>query len=249
MPNVRLLLDHFTPIKTRGPSEIIVDQFRQAVETDMLRPGQKLPPERLLAERFGTGTGPVQEAMQRLRFCRLVSFEPPDRYHLLKAKKRTLLRMFAHLENLQPPSYPSLMEVRLALESASLRRLTASRGKLPLDGLKEAMALHAEAVEAGEGGEEEDALVHFALSEVDGDPTTGTVMGQLLPDLVRLGQEYNVFRGTRGAELVEEHRQLLSCLDERNPDGALDVLVRSTRNSINVYDTSQTREREIAEGR
>jgi GntR family transcriptional repressor for pyruvate dehydrogenase complex len=48
------------------PGEVIAARIQELIVSDVLRPGDRVPPERALAERFGVGRGHVREALKRL---------------------------------------------------------------------------------------------------------------------------------------------------------------------------------------
>ena len=53
-------------------SEIIVDQIRLLMRQGQLKPGDRLPPERDLCERFGVSRVPVRAALRMLESSGLV---------------------------------------------------------------------------------------------------------------------------------------------------------------------------------
>ncbi|HXV97259.1 MAG TPA: GntR family transcriptional regulator, partial [Anaerolineae bacterium] len=56
--------------------EQITEQIQKLVMDGSLRPGDKLPPERELAERFGVSRTAVREAVKALREKGLVEIQP-----------------------------------------------------------------------------------------------------------------------------------------------------------------------------
>src|SRR3984957_5061943 len=62
----------FRPVSTGRISEIIVDQIRALMRQGQLKPGDRLPPERDLCERFGVSRVTVREALRMLESSGLV---------------------------------------------------------------------------------------------------------------------------------------------------------------------------------
>ena len=57
----------FKPIKPKKVSSQIADQIRSSILAGEFNPGDKLPPERELAELFGVSRPSVREALTSLR--------------------------------------------------------------------------------------------------------------------------------------------------------------------------------------
>jgi GntR family transcriptional repressor for pyruvate dehydrogenase complex len=62
----------FTPIKPKKVSTQIAEQIRTSVLAGEFNPGEKLPPERELAEMFGVSRPSVREALNILASSGLV---------------------------------------------------------------------------------------------------------------------------------------------------------------------------------
>ena len=56
----------FKQLKTKKFNEQIIDQIKKLIEDGTLKKGDKLPPERLLAEQFGSSRASIREAMSAL---------------------------------------------------------------------------------------------------------------------------------------------------------------------------------------
>lgn len=57
---------HLTPIKAVAAYELVANQIQRAVQMGLLLPGDKLPPERALAEQLGVARMTVREAIRVL---------------------------------------------------------------------------------------------------------------------------------------------------------------------------------------
>lgn len=64
--------DLLTPVNDRRISALIVDQVRALIHEGKLRPGDRLPPEREMCERFGVSRVTVREALRVLEASGLV---------------------------------------------------------------------------------------------------------------------------------------------------------------------------------
>jgi DNA-binding FadR family transcriptional regulator len=54
----------------------VVEQLSKLIQEGTLRPGEKLPPERQMAQHFGVARGPVREALRALALAGLITIVP-----------------------------------------------------------------------------------------------------------------------------------------------------------------------------
>jgi len=62
------MLNSLKKISIDNPVDIIIDQIRSLISSGEVKPGEKLPPERKLAEHLGVSRGQVREALSKLQF-------------------------------------------------------------------------------------------------------------------------------------------------------------------------------------
>jgi GntR family transcriptional repressor for pyruvate dehydrogenase complex len=65
----------YRPVKTPRAFENVCDQIRAQLESGALQHGDKLPPERELAERFGVSRNVLREALRSLEIAGLISLK------------------------------------------------------------------------------------------------------------------------------------------------------------------------------
>ena len=62
------MLDNLNKIELKNPVDLIISQIRDLISAGHIKPGEKLPPERKLAEHLGVSRGQVREAINKLQF-------------------------------------------------------------------------------------------------------------------------------------------------------------------------------------
>ena len=104
-------------IRQRRLSDNIVEQLETMILEGTLQPGQRLPPERALAEQFGVSRPSLREAVQRLAAKGLlISRQGGGNFvteHLGASFSDPLIRL---LEN-RPEAHRDLLEFRRTLEA------------------------------------------------------------------------------------------------------------------------------------
>ena len=70
------VLNNFKEIQVVSPSDKIIEQIRELISSGQIKPGDKLPPERKLSEKFGVGRSYVRNAIRKLEFYGIVKTLP-----------------------------------------------------------------------------------------------------------------------------------------------------------------------------
>jgi DNA-binding transcriptional regulator YhcF (GntR family) len=113
----------FVPIKHRRLSDQVSEQIQGRIVSGELRSGDKLPPERELAESFGVSRGAVREALRNLERTGLVSLQAGSRggAFIGEGDPSLIGDSFRNLYQLGSVSIDDLTEARLWLASTVVR--------------------------------------------------------------------------------------------------------------------------------
>jgi len=108
----------FNPVNDRRISELIVDQVRLLIRQQQLNPGDRLPPERELCERFGVSRVTVREALRVLEANGLLEIRVGARggAFVTTPSKERVGEGIADLLTLSAVSAAEATEARLILE-------------------------------------------------------------------------------------------------------------------------------------
>ncbi len=166
--------------------ELVVRHVEQLLVGGGLRPGDRLPSERALAEQLGVGRPSVREALKVLEALGVVRSSPGQgrgsaAVVVARPGEAIGAAMRLHVATSSLP-VDDLVETRVLLESASVRAL-AERVQRDGDGvLAGPRALLAAMADPGlppEKFHELDAAFHVALATAAGNTVTAVVMGAL----------------------------------------------------------------------
>ena len=114
--SINLVADQLRRVEVRSPSELIVEQLRDLIMQGVLKPGQKLPSERIMAERFGVSRGIVREALRRMEFYGVVRTLPQSGTVLENLGATTLVFLMDNLLEMPGNDFGTLAEARLMVE-------------------------------------------------------------------------------------------------------------------------------------
>jgi DNA-binding FadR family transcriptional regulator len=113
---------------TQSKRSAVIDGILSAVRSGQMKPGDRLPSERELAERFGAGRNAVREALAALRVAGLVESRPGDGHFVRPIQGLDGLRaQVLNLLEISDNPFDAL-EARSILEPA-IARLAVSRAE------------------------------------------------------------------------------------------------------------------------
>ncbi len=176
------------PVERTRTYEVILRQVEELLTSGRLRPGDRLPPERALAEQLGVSRPSVREALKVLEALGVVETtggQGRDSGAVVVARPGTAIgaAMRIHVATHGLP-IADLVDTRALLEAAAMRRLARRIATEP-DGvelLAPAEALLAEMKDPDlrpERFHHLDAAFHLALAEAAGNVVVHVVMASL----------------------------------------------------------------------
>ena len=95
---------------------LIIIGIRDLINFKSLEPGDKLPSERMLSEKFEVSRSNVREAIQKLEFYGLLKSRPQSGTFVANIGVTALNGMIEDILRLDEPDFKSLVETRILLE-------------------------------------------------------------------------------------------------------------------------------------
>ena len=210
--------------KTRIYHEI-VDQIRGLIAAGRIKPGDRLPPERELAELFKASRNSVRDAIRVLEQMGLIESRQGDGTYVRSVSVEQLTEPLALLLLQSRTQMRELWEVRRVLEPALAEFAAARITDEELAELDAILEQQRRKVEAGFIALEEDTAFHNGIAEA----ARNTVMLRALDtlvDLLRQSRERSLQQHDRPAYSLAGHRRILAALRRRDPDGARTEMLR-----------------------
>ncbi|MCG8381520.1 MAG: FCD domain-containing protein [Gammaproteobacteria bacterium] len=211
----------FKPIKAQRVFEQVVDQIRAQIASGTLKPGDKLPPERELAETFSISRNAVREALRTMEMSGTIRLVKGVRggAFITEGDPSFLANGLRDMLLLGSITFKDLAEARLWVESIACRvvceRATEEHFRELEDNIEESIEL------AKQQRYEEKDLVgiefHNILAAATGNPVL-VLNVKMLMDMMR-----NFARQVppqEGMETIEARKKLVRDLRSRDPDKA-----------------------------
>jgi len=203
------MLDNFSEIQVEAPSDKIIRQIRSLITSGQLKPGDKLPPERKLAEKFGVGRSVVRDAIRKLEFYGIVKTQPQSGTVIAGMGIVALEGLITDVLNIEETDFNSLVETRVLLEVNAAGKAAERRTPDDIIVLKKALDAYIAKVSQGESAVEEDLLFHIKIAEASGNKVLKSLMLIITPDIVKNFTRLNVCKDDRVERTVQEHQKIL----------------------------------------
>tara|TARA_R110002072_G_scaffold284316_1_gene448313 strand:- start:713 stop:1429 length:717 start_codon:yes stop_codon:yes gene_type:complete len=214
-------MDDFTPVRTERTFEIIANGIRDRIRDGNLRPGDKLPPERELAQQLGTSRNALREALRSLEHAGLISLSKGARggAFITDGDPSAVAQSMEDLMYLGGAGLADVTEARLSIETAIVE-IAAAKGTLAdfnrLD-------MNIDRVEALTEARDMDAKAdlnmefHVLLAEATGNPVLVLIMRTLM-DLLRSVHRPVTAEDT--ADIIKSRRRFMQLLRAREAAAA-----------------------------
>jgi len=210
------MLDNFSTIKVEAPSDKIIRQIRALISSGQLNPGDRLPPERKLAEKFGVGRSVVRDAIRKLEFYGIVRTQPQSGTLIAGMGIVALEGLITDVLNIEESDFQSLVETRVLLEVNAAGRAAERRTGDDIISLKKSLVAYEKKVNAGLSAVEEDLLFHIKIAEASGNKVLKSLMLIITPDIVKNFTTLNVCSDNRSDKTIIEHRKILRYIIEQD---------------------------------
>jgi GntR family transcriptional repressor for pyruvate dehydrogenase complex len=211
-------------VKSSRLYEQIVQQVEESILKGQLKPGDQLPAERDLAQRFGVSRTAVREAVKTLREKGLVeaysgrgTFVTNGTSNAIRQSLDLMIRI-----NQQEGS-ANLAELRMVLEP-EIAGLAASRIEDQLlSTMREAVALMDRNLHDPDAYVEADLDFHLALAEAVGNPLILSLLDSIV--ILLREQRSRIFNVDGGPERGQfHHKRILAAVEKRNPESAREAM-------------------------
>ncbi len=206
------IIETFTAIKVESPADKIIRQLKQLISSGQLKPGDKLPPERILAERFGVGRSYVREAILKLEFYGLLKTSPQSGTYVAGLSIKILESLLGDVINLNKDDFGALIEARYYMELNSIKLAAQRRTDADLAEIEAALIDHERKASKGLNAFEEDMVFHIKIAAATKNQVIESMMLIVVPDLIRTIVENNVCGTDRSTRAVVEHKNILDAI-------------------------------------
>ena len=198
----------------------IISQLRDYIEFKNLEPGDKLPSERMLSERFGVSRSNIREAIQRLEFFGILKSRPQSGTFIADIGRVAMSGMLDDILRLEDPDFKSLVETRILLELRTVELAAERRTDEDLEKMERALDAYESKVLSDQEAVEEDLLFHLAISKASKNATMNTFMLIITPEIITNFEKYHVCDSNLSKKGIKEHWDIFEAIRDQDPKRA-----------------------------
>ncbi|TCC28370.1 FadR/GntR family transcriptional regulator [Kribbella sindirgiensis] len=204
------------PVPRSRLYEQVADQISTWIIENDLLPGDRLPPERELAQRLGVSRATLSQALVALEVIGAVMVRHGDGTVLTdRARTAPVMEAIrAHADRL-----PEIIEARDALESKLAALAASRRTDGDLTAIRSALETMERDIEAGGRGVEGDEAFHGAVTAAARSGLLAKMM-TAIHDLIRETRLESLSQPGRPRESLAGHRKVADAIAAGDPDAA-----------------------------
>ena len=214
-------MDDFAPVRAERTFEIIANKVRDQIRDGKLRTGDKLPPEREMAQQLGTSRNALREALRSLEHAGLISLHKGARggAFITDGNPSAVAQSMEDLMHLGGINLANVTEARLAIETAIVEIAAAKGTTAAFEALDRNIDKVEELTQARDM-DAKDALnmeFHVLLAEATGNPVLVLMMRTLM-DLLR--SVHRPITAEDTVDIIRSRRRFMRLLRDRQAAAA-----------------------------
>lgn len=195
----------------------IISKIGELINFKNLEPGDKLPSERMLSEKFGVTRSNVREAIQKLEFYGILDSIPQSGTFVANIGVIAMNGMIEDILRLEDPDFKALVETRILLELKTVRLAALRRSDEDLEKIKAALDAYSKKVLKGEDAVQEDLLFHLAIAKASGNSIMNNFMLIITPEIITNFEKYHVCDKNLANRGIEEHNNIYNAIKVQDP--------------------------------
>lgn len=222
----------------RKLSHEVFDRLRTMITSGELGPGDAMPSERDLMERFGVGRPAIREAMQALANMGLIAITHGERARVQQLTARSIFQQMDVTANIllsaSPDSLEHLKQARLFFERGMVQAAAARATVQDVERLRATLDQQAQAIENADAFIAADMRFHTQIAAISGNPIFEAVSEAMLGWLRQYHTEMLSWTGRQNVTLTE-HDAILQHIANHEPERAEQAMIRHLDRSSALY--------------
>jgi DNA-binding FadR family transcriptional regulator len=208
-----------TPIKKTRVAEEVADRIRTLMLDGTFPPGEPLPSERHLAERFGVSRGSIRDALRTLETIGLLETRHGQGTFPHELSVERLVAPLASVMAYRSDLQDELLDVRRMFEPAVARAAALRATDEDLTDLERILETQRQKLKSGQSAIAEDTAFHAILARATRNRVVMSIMATL-NDLLVESRTQSLRQKGRPARSMDGHEAVVAALRRRDAEGA-----------------------------
>lgn len=204
--------------------KLIIAEIKSLINLKNLEPGEKLPSERLLAERINVTRGSIRNAIQKLEYYGILKSMPQSGTFIADIGRTAMNGMIDQILTLPTPDFKSLVETRIFLELKIVKFAAARHTEADMVAIEDAQKNYREKTLVGEDSVAEDLLFHLAIAKAAHNASLNRLMLSITPQIITDFEKYHVCKNNTAVSAIDEHQAIVSAIRAKNPTLAEEMM-------------------------
>lgn len=214
---MKSLIENITAIKLESPVDKIIGQLKHLIISGQLKPGDRLPAERVLSESFGVGRSYIREAILKLEFYGLLRTNPQSGTYVSGLSINVIDNIISDIIKFNKDDFNALIEARCHLELTAVKLAAERRSAEDLEEIKSALEDYENKLSNGANNAvEEDMIFHIKIAKASKNSVVESMILILIPDLIKNIVESKICGENRGKIAIAEHRKILEAIEKQD---------------------------------
>ncbi|MGB5419314.1 FadR/GntR family transcriptional regulator [Algibacter sp.] len=204
----------------------IISEIRDIINYKNLEPGDRLPSERMLAEKLEVSRGSLRVAIQKLEFYGVLESIPQSGTFVTNIGVTAINGIIKNLLRLEDPDFKSLVETRILLELKTASLAALRRTDEDLEEMSVALQAYKTKVLKNENAVQEDLLFHLAIAKASRNSSMNSLMLMITPGIITNFERYHVCDDGLSLRGINEHQEIFEAIKSQNSKLAREKMKR-----------------------
>jgi len=214
----------FEVVRRNKVYEVVAKQIERLVQ-EKLKPGDKLPSERELAEMLQVSRSSIRDAIRSLELMGLVEPRQGAGTIVRERLAESTVNPFANALKRRQELVSELLDFRKMLEPPLAARAATHASSDEISEMEEILQRQEGKVSHGEAAVDEDAELHYSIALASGNSVVLKVL-DILMDLLRDTRERSLQVPGRQQKSLAGHRRIIAAIKRRDAEAAKSAMRR-----------------------
>lgn len=211
--------------------DLIIKQIQDQLRDGSLKPGEKIPSERVLAQQCNTSRGYIRKALQKLEHYGVLEIRPQKGIYIPRIKPVTLDALINNILSFTEHDIVNLMETRTNLEVFAASLAAKRSDSSDLQNIRKSHENFIEAFNEGRATLEEDHLFHLSIAKATKNPVLESLITLITPEIISMNRNFKENYTVVVKNSINEHEKIMEGIESKDPERASAAMEEHMKNS------------------